>query len=247
LLHNPRRQDIRLAQVQVLLAELDRHARTIDESNGTKTYLPVILCGDFNLQTSSSLLGYLSTFIFFSTGNYYDVILIFISYGSLTLIQISGTVIKQRGFVVIGLQIITIFIWLVTLLPFVKINIQIKSLFNFFNFSCSEMIEWKSSTWQHLRGSALVISMKAISIAFDVDSKKLTKLPPIYEYAGYQFCPANIVLGPFVSFNSYKNYTKGFKIPLKLIIQIIANSILSIMFIFFSTCFLNYLISDNAR
>jgi protein angel len=53
LLYNPRRQDIRLAQVQVLLAELDRHAQVMDE-NGQKTYLPVILTGDFNLQPTTA-------------------------------------------------------------------------------------------------------------------------------------------------------------------------------------------------
>jgi protein angel len=53
LLYNPRRQDIRLAQVQVLLAELDRHAQKFDEK-GQKTYLPVIITGDFNLQPYSA-------------------------------------------------------------------------------------------------------------------------------------------------------------------------------------------------
>lgn len=53
LLYNPRRQDIRLAQVQILLAELDRHAQKV-ESNGQKTYLPTILTGDFNLQPNSA-------------------------------------------------------------------------------------------------------------------------------------------------------------------------------------------------
>lgn len=50
LLYNPRRQDVRLAQVQILLAELDRVAR-IENSND---YLPVILTGDFNLQPFSA-------------------------------------------------------------------------------------------------------------------------------------------------------------------------------------------------
>jgi protein angel len=54
LLYNPRRQDIRLAQVQVLLAELDRHAQVIDATTGQKTYLPVVLTGDFNLQPYSA-------------------------------------------------------------------------------------------------------------------------------------------------------------------------------------------------
>jgi porcupine-like protein len=111
----------------------------------------------------------------------------------------------------------------------------------------SELIEWDTSIWHHLRGSALIISMKAISIAFDVSSKKLPTLPPVFEYFGYQLCPANLVLGPFVSFNSYKASSKGFNLPFKQLAQIFLNSTLSILFIFVSTCFLNYLISDNAR
>lgn len=121
-----------------------------------------------------------------------------------------------------------------------------KSLFSTFN-TYSELLEWESSIWHHLRGSALVISMKAISIGFDVANKKLPNLPPIYEYFGYQLCPANLVLGPFVSFTNYKASGKGFKMPLRQIAQIIFNSMLSILFIFLSTCFLNYLISDSAR
>lgn len=53
LLYNPRRQDIRLAQVQILLAELNRCAQKNDE-NGQGTYLPIILTGDFNLQPYSA-------------------------------------------------------------------------------------------------------------------------------------------------------------------------------------------------
>ena len=53
LLYNPRREDIRLAQIQILLSELDRHAQTIN-SNGQKTYMPVILTGDFNLKPFSA-------------------------------------------------------------------------------------------------------------------------------------------------------------------------------------------------
>uniref|UniRef100_A0A182MCT7 Endonuclease/exonuclease/phosphatase domain-containing protein n=1 Tax=Anopheles culicifacies TaxID=139723 RepID=A0A182MCT7_9DIPT len=50
LLYNPNRQDVRLAQVQVLLAELDRLAYSGTMPNGIPRYDPVILCGDFNLQ-----------------------------------------------------------------------------------------------------------------------------------------------------------------------------------------------------
>lgn len=52
LLFNPKRHDIRLAQIQVLLAELDRVAR--DETTPNQT-TPIILTGDFNIQQSSEV------------------------------------------------------------------------------------------------------------------------------------------------------------------------------------------------
>lgn len=87
--------------------------------------------------------------------------------------------------------------------------------------------------------------MKAISLAFDISSTKIPKLPPAYEFTGYMLCPANIVLGPFVTFSSYKNCQRSKKLTLKLLMQIIINSSLSIVFIISSSCFLNYLISDH--
>ncbi|XP_065091691.1 protein angel homolog 2 [Ochlerotatus camptorhynchus] len=62
LLYNPRRQDIRLAQVQVLLAELDRLAFLGKRENGTPIYAPTILCGDFNLQP------YTAPYVLLTTG-----------------------------------------------------------------------------------------------------------------------------------------------------------------------------------
>lgn len=55
LLYNPRREDVRVAQTQVLLAELDRLAyrQTTRGYPDRVDYLPIILTGDFNAQYSS--------------------------------------------------------------------------------------------------------------------------------------------------------------------------------------------------
>lgn len=108
----------------------------------------------------------------------------------------------------------------------------------------SELIELDNH-WQHVRGSALIISMKAIALAFDISSTKIPKLPPVYEYAGYILCPANIVLGPFVTFLSYKSCHRNNKFSLKLLTQIVVNSSLCLVFIILSSCFLNYLMPDD--
>lgn len=53
LLYNPKREDVRLAQIQLLLAEIDRLAY-IRHHNNHAIYAPIILTGDFNLQPSSA-------------------------------------------------------------------------------------------------------------------------------------------------------------------------------------------------
>ncbi|CAG9771078.1 unnamed protein product [Ceutorhynchus assimilis] len=54
LLYNPKRQDVRLAQVQILLAEIERLSFHLD-SEKQKNYLPIILSGDFNATPTSCL------------------------------------------------------------------------------------------------------------------------------------------------------------------------------------------------
>ncbi|CAG9759345.1 unnamed protein product [Ceutorhynchus assimilis] len=59
LLYNPKRQDVRLAQMQILLAEIERLSFHLD-SKKQKKYLPIILNGDFNATPTSSLYEFIS-------------------------------------------------------------------------------------------------------------------------------------------------------------------------------------------
>lgn len=56
LLYNPKRQDVRLVQIQVLLAELDRMSSIQDSQHNElgQDNCPIILTGDFNLQPYSA-------------------------------------------------------------------------------------------------------------------------------------------------------------------------------------------------
>lgn len=56
LLYNPRRGDIKLAQLAILLAEISRLSRL---PNGSAS--PVVLCGDFNSTPLSPLYSFLTT------------------------------------------------------------------------------------------------------------------------------------------------------------------------------------------
>nr|XP_027197219.1 protein angel homolog 2-like [Dermatophagoides pteronyssinus] len=65
LLFNPRRGDIKLAQLRLLLAEIQRFAIRNDSTNTiTKDpykmdYFPIILCGDFNSEPNSPLIEFI--------------------------------------------------------------------------------------------------------------------------------------------------------------------------------------------
>lgn len=56
LLYNPRREDVRLAQIQLLLAEIDRYS--LDEEGKR---IPIILSGDFNSVPESATLNFLKS------------------------------------------------------------------------------------------------------------------------------------------------------------------------------------------
>lgn len=56
LLYNPRRGDVKLAQLAILLAEISRQCRRPDGSAN-----PVVLCGDFNSTPWSPLYSFLTT------------------------------------------------------------------------------------------------------------------------------------------------------------------------------------------
>ncbi|CAF87046.1 unnamed protein product, partial [Tetraodon nigroviridis] len=56
LLYNPRRGDVKLAQLAILLAEISRLSRLPGGSTG-----PVVLCGDFNSTPLSPLYSFLTT------------------------------------------------------------------------------------------------------------------------------------------------------------------------------------------
>ncbi|KYN50202.1 PREDICTED: protein angel [Cyphomyrmex costatus] len=59
LLYNPKRNDVRLAQIQLLLAEIERIAFVENATTGPK-YLPIILAGDFNLEPFTGVYKFLT-------------------------------------------------------------------------------------------------------------------------------------------------------------------------------------------
>lgn len=106
----------------------------------------------------------------------------------------------------------------------------------------SELLEKDTNIWHQVRGPALIISMKVISLAFDISSTKIAELPPVYEYCSYMLCPANCVLGPWCSFEDYKYSYRPSKFSLKLLSQVCLNGVLALTFVVFSNCIIGFIL-----
>ena len=55
----------------------------------------------------------------------------------------------------------------------------------------------------------MVLAMKTISLAFDLDSGAVCQLPDKLEFAGYTFQVGSVIFGPWISFHDYSNTLNG--------------------------------------
>ncbi|XP_070695428.1 protein-serine O-palmitoleoyltransferase porcupine-like [Pempheris klunzingeri] len=67
-------------------------------------------------------------------------------------------------------------------------------------------------TWHRIRGSQMVVAMKAISLAFDLDRGAVGSLPSLAQFLGYVLFVGTVVFGPWISFSCYKNAVEGQKL-----------------------------------
>uniref|UniRef100_A0A4W5MH13 Protein-serine O-palmitoleoyltransferase porcupine n=1 Tax=Hucho hucho TaxID=62062 RepID=A0A4W5MH13_9TELE len=69
-----------------------------------------------------------------------------------------------------------------------------------------------TTTWHKMRGSQMVVAMKAISLAFDLDRGVVANVPSPVEFMGYIYFVGTIIFGPWISFNSYREALEGRKL-----------------------------------
>jgi len=68
------------------------------------------------------------------------------------------------------------------------------------------------NSWQTTKSAHMLMSMKGIAILFDYQSNELDTFPSIFEYTGYMLCAGNVIFGPFLTFQEYRN---AFLFPVK--------------------------------
>uniref|UniRef100_A0A8C7QWG3 Uncharacterized protein n=1 Tax=Oncorhynchus mykiss TaxID=8022 RepID=A0A8C7QWG3_ONCMY len=69
-------------------------------------------------------------------------------------------------------------------------------------------------TWHKIRGSQMVLAMKGISLAFDLDRGTVPAVPNSLEFTGYILFVGTVIFVPWVSYSSYKEAIERHKLTL---------------------------------
>uniref|UniRef100_A0A182JTV5 Protein-serine O-palmitoleoyltransferase porcupine n=1 Tax=Anopheles christyi TaxID=43041 RepID=A0A182JTV5_9DIPT len=126
------------------------------------------------------------------------------------------------------------------------------------NLLVSELLEPSPEVWNRIRGTQMILLMKALSLAFDTEENHpLRNQLSVLSYSGYILCPANIVLGPWISFSDYLNIWKpppsgiepkhsrsssGRRILIH-VFRIVVSALMAGGFLLTSNCMIDYLLS----
>ncbi|XP_076338388.1 protein-serine O-palmitoleoyltransferase por isoform X2 [Tachypleus tridentatus] len=98
--------------------------------------------------------------------------------------------------------------------------------------------------WHKIRGSQMIVTMKIISLAFDIDSG-LVSLPNPLECLGYFLCVGTVIFGPWISFTGYMDLQYRSMLSLQWFWSLVSSLFLAIVFLSVSTCWSLWFISDE--
>ncbi|VVC42689.1 Membrane bound O-acyl transferase, MBOAT [Cinara cedri] len=100
--------------------------------------------------------------------------------------------------------------------------------------------------WRKTKSCHMLMSLKAMAVLFDLRSNELHKFPPVYQYTGYMLCAGTIYLGPFLTFQEYKNalFTPVYWNTSK-VFNVIRKIIISLFCFVMSICLLDWLLNKH--
>lgn len=129
---------------------------------------------------------------------------------------------------------------------FLKLALRLKikytgPLLCMYTILCQLFCEYllKSEQYETIRGPQMVVSMKLISVAYEVQDEK--EKYQLITYLGYMLSPASLILGPWVSL---KDYRPDFSVRLKLMPhlgRILLNILFAVTFLNLSNCIVPWL------
>lgn len=99
--------------------------------------------------------------------------------------------------------------------------------------------------WQQIRGIQMIAAMKIISVAIELDRDLFKRMLNPVEFGGYVLCPANCILGPWISFHSYNQYLEIKFLSRRWIKIIVVNLFISMVYLVLSNCIVPWYIDDE--
>lgn len=123
----------------------------------------------------------------------------------------------------------------------VALNVKQKGLYLcVYTIGCQIILEclMGEEMYETIRGPQMVVSMKLISVAFDIQDAKETF--GWFSFIGYLCSPSTFILGPWTSFRDYKQ-SNACLTKTQLLLRIIAFITLSVVFLNLSNCIIPWL------
>ncbi|KAK3701727.1 hypothetical protein QZH41_018889 [Actinostola sp. cb2023] len=100
-------------------------------------------------------------------------------------------------------------------------------------------------SWHKVRGTQMILAMKIISIAFDIDQGLISKIPNPLEYCGYALSASSIIFGPFMSYDNYLYILAGQRLTFSWLLGVIRSAILCYICLIHSVCIAPYMFAEN--
>jgi porcupine-like protein len=119
-----------------------------------------------------------------------------------------------------------------------------------FIFLCELFIASKEE-WHKIRGSFLVVAMRNISLAFDLDGQRDSKgehkalpLPDLPAYSSYCLFPGTTVFGPFITYSEHCKFLHPTPLSVEWALRVLSSLVLSSVFLGLSVCIMPFLFNE---
>ncbi|XP_035829159.1 protein-serine O-palmitoleoyltransferase porcupine-like [Aplysia californica] len=118
-----------------------------------------------------------------------------------------------------------------------------------FHLLLSELFMADPATWHKVRGAQILLSMKIISLGYDVGKGTVADLPNIFEYMGYCFNVGTVIFGPWITYEQYYKLLDAEANPMSMVwaAQVLSTTGLSVFCLVYSNCFTHWLILDSVN
>lgn len=108
-----------------------------------------------------------------------------------------------------------------------------------------ELFIVEAENWHQVRGSMMVLVMKLISLAFDLDKDVISR-PNILEYFGYSLSVSSVIFGPFMTYTDYCQILVGKSMSFVWFLGVIRSCFLSYCCLIISACIAPWIFEEDS-